>query len=375
MDVNKKPDIAITAEFLCHEQFTGVEKYLFELSHNIAFLNHVNLTLVCPREINEKLLTKRINIRKHNSFKAFGTRFLSALINPPEGLNQFSLVHCPTVVAPFFFHVDKEKKTKVIMTVHDLIPILFPKFNIKRRIIYFKYILKYRFRYVDHFIVPSKSVKKDLMQHYHIQSNKIDVVYEGVSKSYKPNNRSKKNFILAVSTLEPRKNFKRIIECFIRLKEANKIDEQLIIVGKAGWYYRDIINIPDKYRDSIIFKGYVTEEKLIELYQRAKCFVYPSLYEGFGLPVIEAMACGCPVITSNRSSLPEIAGDAAILIDPENNAELENAIQNMLKDHSLRERLIRKGLERAGNYTWEECAKKTIDVYKKVLNIEGIANL
>jgi glycosyltransferase involved in cell wall biosynthesis len=363
---NKK-NIAITAEFLCHSDFTGVENYIYNLIHAIAALNRINLTVICPSEIRETLVPENANIYKHNAFKLFGTRFISSLINPPKRLKEFSIIHCPTVVAPFFFKAGKKNNTKIVMTVHDIIPVLFPKFNIIRRHIYFKYFLKHRFRFVDHFIVPSNAVKEDLENYFNINPNLIEVIYEGVSEKYQLGHLEKQNFILAVSTLEPRKNFKRIIECYIKLKQKNKIDEKLIIVGKHGWYFKDIINIPENLKNNIVFKGYIPEEDLIQLYQSAKLFIYPSLYEGFGLPVLEAMACGCPTITSNNSSLPEVAGDAAFYIDPESEFQIMEGILKLSGDDNLRQNLAQKGLTQVKKFTWSQCAEKTISLYEKIL--------
>ena len=129
------------------------------------------------------------------------------------------------------------------------------------------------------------------------------MVYEGVSEQFRPTGEAREDFILAVGTLEPRKNFKRIIEAYISLRTEKKISDKLIIVGKQGWLFDDILAIPEAFQDDIIFKGYVSEDELIRLFQTARFFIYPSMYEGFGLPILEAMACGCPVITSNTSSI------------------------------------------------------------------------
>jgi glycosyltransferase involved in cell wall biosynthesis len=360
--------IAITAEFLCHSHFTGIENYLFHLVHSIAELNRINLTLICPPEIDRTLIPVNAEVYKHRSFSFFGTKFVSSLINPPRNLNEFSIVHCPTVVAPFFFKAGKNSNTKIIMTVHDIIPLIYPKYNILRRQIYFKYFLKYRLRFVDYFIVPSKAVKYDIENYFEIDPSRISVIHEGVTDNYKPSNFKKQNYILAVSTLEPRKNFKRIIDCYIKLKKENRIRDKLIIVGKTGWHFKEIIDIPEKLSDSIIFKGYIPEEQLIELYQQAKFFIYPSLYEGFGLPIVEAMASGCPIITSNVSSIPEVAGDAAFYINPKSNRQLIDGILKLSGDGNLRQKLALKGLKQAKKFSWKQCAEKTILLYEKIIN-------
>jgi glycosyltransferase involved in cell wall biosynthesis len=363
-----KLKIAVTSEFLRHEIFTGVEYYLYNLIHSIAILNRVNLNLICPPGIPRELIPENTIVHEHKPYDIMGTKFISALINTPDNLEQYDLVHCPTVVAPFFFKPKKNKKLKVVMTVHDLIPNIYPKLNIFRRRIYFKYILKYRFRYVDYYIVPSNAVREDLIRIFNIEPKRISVIHEGITDKFRPSDTMKKEkYILAVSTLEPRKNFKKIIDCYIQLKKNNKIEEKLVIVGKKGWYYKDILKIPEELSKYIIFKGYVPEYQLIELYQKAKLFIYPSLYEGFGLPILEAMASGCPVITSNTSSLPEVAGDAAFLVNPTKKTEIKNAILNIIENKDLADDFICRGLKRAKKFSWNQCAEKTISFYEKVI--------
>lgn len=363
-----KYKIAITAEFLCHEHFTGIENYLYNLIHSFPNVNGFEFNIICPQKTNKKLIPNKIGVYYHDPISILGTNFLSSIIKPPKTLNEFDLIHCPTVVAPFFFKPKIKKKPTIVMTVHDVIPLLFPKYNIYRRRIYFKYILKHRFKFVDYFIVPSQCVKNDLIKYFNLSSEKIGVIYEGVSNKYKPNKNKNKNYILAVSTLEPRKNFERIIKCYLYLRERNIINEDLFIIGKTGWYYNKILDIPIEHKRKIHFLGFVSENSLIEYYQNAKYFIFPSLYEGFGLPVIEAMACGCPVITSNRSSLPEIAGKAAILINPENEKQLEKSMVQLSSNDGLRNKLTEKGLLQAKKFNWKKCAEETVNFYKRVIS-------
>ena len=153
----------------------------------------------------------------------------------------------------------------------------------------------------------------------------------------------------------------------MRLRDINHIQEDLVIVGKQGWSYDDVYDIPEACRDNIIFKGYVSKKELIELYQKAKLFVYPSLYEGFGLPVAEAMACGCPVVTSNLSSLPEVAGNACLLVDPYKVTDISSAMLKVLENDQFANCLINKGQKRADRFTWSRCALETKKVYETVL--------
>lgn len=353
--------IAITVEALKDKHFAGVQQYIYNLIHRLADRVDLDLTLIASSDSPHCLFPGNASLIYHTPALVMGSGLFSAVFSPLRGLSGFDLIHCPTVTAPFFFRPN----AKVVMTVHDLVPLLFPEWQTRRRVLYFKYILKHRFRFVDRFIAVSHSTKRDLIQLFHIPENKIDVVHEGVSKQYKPVKTEREEFILAVSTLEPRKNFKRIIEAFVSLRKQEKTRDRLVIVGKEGWLFDDILNVPKEFQDDIIFKGYVAEGELIHLFQTARCFVYPSMYEGFGLPVLEAMACGCPVITGNTSSMPEVAGNAALLVDPYKLEDIEYAICTLTNDPALCASLSAKGIQRASEFSWRRTAHQTLDVYGK----------
>ena len=355
--------IAITVEALQNEKFAGVEQYIHRLTRQLVHRNELDLTLIAPSNLPHSLFPSHTRVVYHTPTLVWGSGVFSAIFSPPQNLSNFDLIHCPTVTAPFFFR----PSAKVVMTVHDLIPVLFPQWQPARRTLYFKYVLKYRFRFVDRFIADSNSTKQDLMDIFQIPDRKIDVVHLGVSDRFKPSAEPKQNFILAVSTLEPRKNFKRVIDAYIALRNENKTRDKLVIVGKEGWFFDDISIVPSAFQDDIIFKGYVSETELIRLYQTARLFCYPSLYEGFGLPILEAMACGCPVITSNASSMPEVAGDAALFVDPYRTEELKNAIYALTDDAALGTAMSAEGIRRASRFSWQRAAEQTSKVYEREL--------
>ena len=355
--------IAITVEALKNEYFAGVEQYIYNLTHQLLSRSELDLTLIAPSDFPHSLFPTHTRVIYHDPTMVLGSGFVSAVFSPPKNLSNFDLVHCPTVTAPFFFRPNY----KVVMTVHDLIPLLFPKWHTTKHVLYFKYFLKYRFRFVDRFIADSNTTKQDLIDFFEIPEDKIDVVYLGVSGRFRPIGETREDFILAVSTLEPRKNFKRIIEAYISLRKEEKISDKLMIVGKKGWLFDDIFTIPREFQDDIIFKGYVSEDELLRLFQTARFFIYPSMYEGFGLPILEAMACGCPVITSNTSSMPEVAGEAALLVDPYQIEEIKNAIYTLTKDAGLCNKMSAEGIRRASQFSWQRAAEQTSQVYEKAL--------
>ena len=319
--------------------------------------------MICHPNGNLDLLGQKVNAIPHKPLEYPGRYSLSAILMPPKCLDDFDIIHCPTVAAPFFF----KPNAKVVMTVHDLIPLLFPQWHILRRRLYFKFFLNYRFRFVDQFIAVSAHTKKDLIRCFGISPQKISVVHEGAAEHFSPGNGDKQDYFLAVGTIEPRKNLRRIIKAFLQVREKTNPPHKLLIAGAKGWNCQKDIMLMKQHWPHIEMLGYVPDKNLPELYRRATCLIYPSLYEGFGLPVIEAMACGCPVITSNLSSLPEIAGDAAIQINPYNTDELAGAMIRLAGDQSLQRELANSGLKRSTEFTWDHCARQTLAVYEKAL--------
>jgi glycosyltransferase involved in cell wall biosynthesis len=174
-------------------------------------------------------------------------------------------------------------------------------------------------------------------------------------------------YLLTVSTVEPRKNLKTLLHAYLLLKKRLRSScPPLIIVGRKGWNYDDTLSHMAELKDSVYFPGYVTDAELVALYQMATCLVFPSLYEGFGLPVLEAMSAGCPVITSNTSSLPEVAGNAGLLVDPLHAADIAQALYTILTNDMVRLRLIHDGHQQAARFSWETTASITRDIYLQV---------
>jgi glycosyltransferase involved in cell wall biosynthesis len=246
----------------------------------------------------------------------------------------------------------------------------------------------------DKIMADSFSTKEDLVNIYKIDPAKIKVVYLGVSKDFKPIKKDNpqlkrvrkkyslpaspsggpKPFILYFGTIEPRKNLILLIKAFEALKEKTIwkgfegdvfSDLKLVIAGAKGWLYKDIFKEVEnsKYKKDIIFTGFVDDKDKPHLYNLANLFVYPSFFEGFGFPPLEAMACGVPTIVSNASSLPEIVGDGAVMIDPYNVDELAFAIRKVLEDKDLRENLIKKGLKQAKKFSWDKTAQEVLEVF------------
>lgn len=223
----------------------------------------------------------------------------------------------------------------------------------------------------------SNSARNDIIKFYNKKIDDVIVTYPGIKMKNEKiisfgQLQKKYNitspFVLFVGTLQPRKNITRLIEA---LSKINNNDLELVIIGKKGWMYEDILKAPDKYNvaQKVVFLDFVNDEDLPSFYSHARCFVLPSLYEGFGLPILEAMTYGCPVITSSISSLPEAGGDAALYIDPENTKDIADKITQVLSDEKLRSEMIEKGYKQIKKFSWEKTAKETLSVLAQLLKL------
>jgi len=265
-----------------------------------------------------------------------------------------------------------------VITIHDLAiyrnPGWFPA-SLGSRIFSTKILVPRSIGRAEKIIAVSESTKKDLIDIFGVAEDKIKVIYEGAewggeeikSIGYlKEKYQISDNYILYLGTLEPRKNIERLIKAMGELK---KFD--LVIAGAKGWKYEGIFNLIKETnktlcREAIKYLGYVPMEDKKSLISWAKCFLFPSFYEGFGLPILEAMSLGVPVISSRASSLPEIVGEAGLLVDPNSQEELQKALAKIMGDENLRQDLGRKALERSKQFSWEKCARETFDVLKGI---------
>lgn len=266
------------------------------------------------------------------------------------------------------------KKIACIMAVHDLVAFLHPQMHQTRAMIMEKLFLRMALARCKHVLVPSQNTKHDLVKIFRCPDKKVSVTPLGVSEDFFENPKipllevKKKyglpnEFVLTVSGLEPRKNVEKIVGAFGQI--AGKFPHvKLVIVGGKGWKSDRIQKEIAQKKGLIIHIENCGPEELRAFYRLAKVFVYPSLYEGFGLPPLEAMASGCPVICSNTSSLPEVCGDAALLINPENQNELAEALQKLLADHNLQKSLHEKGLIQARKFVWQKTAEKTLAILR-----------
>jgi len=289
---------------------------------------------------------------------------------------------------PHFFTAPLTIGSKKIITFHDLSFERYPGFFSRRKRLWQRFLMaaQQEAKEADKIIAVSQSTKDDLINLYGLKPGKIKVIYSGVGKQFRPFLRSAtpqflksstpklaklkekynlpEKFILYFGTIEPRKNLIGLIKAFELLRA--KLDLKLVIAGAKGWLEQDIFRVAreSKYRNDISFTGFVEEIDKPALYNSAELFVYPSFFEGFGFPPLEAMACGLPTIVSHTSSLPEVVGQGALMIDPYNIDELAWAMEIALTDNDLRKRLIGKGIAQAKKFSWRKCARETLKIIK-----------
>ncbi|MBP9814429.1 glycosyltransferase family 4 protein [Candidatus Woesebacteria bacterium] len=287
------------------------------------------------------------------------------------------VVFSPTHYVPRFVPIPR------VMAIMDTSYLLYPELFRPADLHKLVHWTAYSAGVASRIITISEYSKRAIIKAYNVANNQVQVVYPGlvqtsskltamkddVTKKYDISSR----FILSVGTLQPRKNFTKLIEAFSQISD-KEID--LVIVGKKGWLYEEILQAPKTYgvEGRVKFLEFVPDEDLPALYTQAQCFVLPSLYEGFGLPVLEAMAHSCPVVTSNVSSLPEIAGDAALYIDPENLQSITDGIVLALsqKGTEKEKKRIAEGLKRVKLFTWDKAATDVISLLEQVGKKEGI---
>lgn len=268
------------------------------------------------------------------------------------------------------------KKAKRVTTIHDLTIFKYPETfsargghdivaNQKRKLFFVK-------QYSDLVIAVSETTKKDIIEILHLPEKRIRVIPEAADPIYSPRNKemvqeAKKkyliegDFLLCVGTREPRKNLDRVMAAFAEISATNP-DLSLVIAGKYGWG-----DDSSKLEQKVKILGFVEKEDLARLYSGATAFVYPSLYEGFGLPILEAMGCGCPVVTSNLGSMKEIGGEAAILVEPESIESIAGALSRVCRSKKIREEAKIKGIKRAAEFSWEKAALQTLEAYHNLL--------
>ncbi len=340
---------------------TGIGYYTINLINNLALLDKKNRYYLYSK-INLFSRNKKLPTLPGKNFKHFVNRLR---LSHDFLLRNFNILHTSSYDLP------KSKKGKLVLVVHDLIHRAYPDGLEKSTIETVEENLKKVLPATDKIITVSDNTKKDLIRYYSYPEENITTIYPGIDvdilhmdKGKMPNFR----YILFVGTLEPRKNIKGLIEAFNILRHNYNIEQKLIIAGMKGWMYEDIFETVRrlKLENNIVFTGYADRRALKNLYSYADALVYPSFYEGFGFPIIEAFSCGIPVITSNTSSCAELGEGSALLVDPKNIDALSSAMFRALTDDTLRQQMIEDSKEKVKMFSWHETAWKTLEVFKQI---------
>jgi len=285
-----------------------------------------------------------------------------------------NLLHVPGFAAPL------AKPCPVVLTVHDLIGMLFPRHFPPISRFYWSAYLPFTVRFVHHILADSQNTKRDLMRLLGIPQERITVVYPGVGEEFHPRSKEElararrrlrlpARYILYVGTIEPRKGLDTLVRAYALLRRRG-FAQRLVIAGKKGWHVERLLALVEELglKRDVLFPGYVPERELPFLYNLADLLAFPSRYEGFGLPVLEAMACGVPVVCSNVASLPEIVGDAALMLRPDAPELWAEEMARLLTDEELRARLRWRGRKQAQRFSWKKTAREVYRVYRRLEN-------
>lgn len=297
----------------------------------------------------------------------------------PRLVKKYSL---DVIHVPSYRRMMRRAPCATLATIHDLAPFRLSGKYDRARMVYGRVIARFLARQQDRIIAVSQATADDIHRYYGTATDRVQVIQNGIDhRKFYPGDALEakawveakhsisKPFFLYVARFEhPAKNHRRLIDAFDAFKEKTGSNWQLVL-GGGDWHGAEKIHgriRESPYRDEIHTMGFISDKALPIWYRAANVFVFPSLFEGFGLPPLEAMACACPVICSTRGSLKEIVGDAAVLIDPENADDLERKMVELASDESLRAKLRAKGMDWVQSFTWERCASETMDVYRKI---------
>ena len=268
------------------------------------------------------------------------------------------------------------RRTPLTATIHDLTCWLMPELHTPANVRADKNFAEKVMRRASGLIAVSQSTKKDAVRILGLDPEKVEVIYPGVAESYfrataegirrvKDNYGLSRPYILFVGTIEPRKNLDALLDAYVEMPSSLRREVDLAVAGPVGWSAGETLDRLRFGLRGVHYLGYVPEPDLPALTAGATVFAYPSLYEGFGFPVAQALACGAPVVASNISSLPEVTGDAALLVDPRSPAEIRSALERLLLSPSLRDEMANKGKARASRFRWEVCAEMSLDFFRK----------
>jgi len=354
--------IGINASKASFVKKTGIEKTVFELIKNLKTIDTKNTYwLYTNNKLPKELLSPNF-IEKCIPFPFLWHKKrlpLSLLFNKPDVFIEIS------AELPYF-----SPKNSIVF-VHDLASKHFPEaYTLKQRLLLNNAFS--RSQKADKLVFTSKSTKEDYHKFYNIENQSFVVPLAFTPQKVLENKKYDHEYFLFVGRIEARKNLRRLIKSYISFRDSFPDGPKLILAGSPGYGYKDIMDeinsSPQKVKEDILLTGYISDQDLPSLYQNATAFVFPSLYEGFGIPILESMYYRTPVITSKTSSMPEVTGEAAILVNPESESDIKTALEKVYSDKKLRNDLISKGVENVKKYSWQASAEKLYNLIKSYEN-------
>lgn len=359
--------IGIDASRTAKQFKTGTETYSTELIKALAKIDRQNeYILYSPTSLLEKLPNLPQNFK--SKILPFG-RLWTQLRLSWEFLtsDQPDVFFVPAHTLPLVM------PKKSVVTVHDLGFKHYPELYSPTDLKYHNWALGHSVKNAAQIIAISEFTKRDLIKYFQIDPAKISVIYEGYDNDVfklQSAKKSTKPYILFIGRLEEKKNIVGMLRAYEILRHSKTINHQFILAGNPGFGYEkieaELAKMPPAIRKDVILPGYISQEKYVDLLKNADVLFFATFFEGFGLPPLEAMASGVPVVASNRTSIPEICDEAALLVDPEKPAEMAKALNCVINDNGLRQNLISRGLERAKQFSWQKCAEKTLKTFEKV---------
>lgn len=377
-DRNKKGRIGIDAKIL-HNNVSGLERYMYQL---IVHLSQIDTERNYSIFLYKPVFGNNVG---DNVKEEIGQdpKDLITSQNKKFASGEMQLFHVTWQEMFLYHNLPLLWSKSSVLTIHDLINLLNPEYHSLFRRKAYKILLKCAVKWADRIITDSEYTKQDVIKHLNADEKKIKVIYLASDERFHPifnrhvvKNTKRQygiqgNYILTVGKFYTHKNIPHLIKAFKGLVSKGHTEHKLLLVGEKYWgpanLHIQTMIAELKLEEHVILPGHIDDEDMPAIYNGADLFVLPSLYEGFGLPLLEAMSCGIPLIASNVTSLPEIVGDAGILVNPYNIEELTQSMEVLLTDQSLRNSLITKGLERAKTFSWEKCARETLDVYNELL--------
>jgi glycosyltransferase involved in cell wall biosynthesis len=351
----------------------GIGQYTINLLRALADIGSNDSFIVFQSRKAESRLVDRRDFRHLGLWTPSHHRLEPYLLGLELLQYSLDLLHSPDFIPPF------RGRFKSIITIHDLAFLHYPHFLTRESARYYGGIDQ-AVRRAHHVIAVSESTRRDITNLLGVPDDRITVIYEAADPHYRPLDRGEalrfvrqrfglpERFILFVSTIEPRKNVQGLLRAYAQFLDDYKLDVGLVLAGAEGWLFEEVFELVEELglQRACRFLGKVSPEDLPYLYNAARCLAHPAFYEGFGLTPLEAMACGTPAVVSNVSSLPEVVGDAALLVDPDDEEGLIVALWRLMTDDDLWAELREKGLQRARAFSWEKTARRTLEVYRKV---------